>query len=376
MRARLAKGFESEPQMGIYKRGNVYWIDFYDQNRQRVQESSQSSSRRDAENLYALRKSEILRGIYRRPVKITVGEFADRYMEYAKANKRSWLRDEQMLANLLEYFGKERQLADVSPADIEGYKVSRRAEVSGSTVNRELALFKHMFNLAITWDLTLNANPVRKVKFFREFNTGLRVVSPEEEKSLLENASPYLQDLICFALNTGLRIASEIFSLRWSNVDLKKGILTVFSPKTEKLREVPINAETRKVLEAWWLGKKNEYVFYNPETGKPFIDLKGGFKVACAKAKIEGVTWHTLRHSFASRLVNSGVDIVTVKELLGHSSISVTMRYAHTNFDSKRAAVEKLDGFGDNLVTVSKKLHKDGAVLSLNQRASYNVSRS
>ena len=358
--------------MGIYKRGNVYWIDLYDQNHQRIQESSQSSSRRDAEKLYALRKSEILRGIYKQPVKMTLGEFGERYMEHAKANKRSWLRDEQMLANLLEYFGKERQLADVTPVEIEGYKVSRRAEVSGSTVNRELALLKRMFNLAITWDLFLNANPVRKVKFFREFNTGLRVVSPEEEKSLLENASPYLQDLIRFALNTGLRVG-EVFSLPWSNVDLKKGILTVFSPKTEKLREVPINAETRKVLEAWCLGKKNELVFYNPETGKRFVDLKAGFALACTKAKIEGVTWHTLRHTFASRLVNSGVDIVTVKELLGHSSISVTMRYAHTNFDSKRAAVEKLDGFGDNLVTVPRKLHKNGAVLSLNRAGSYNV---
>ena len=88
------------------------------------------------------------------------------------------------------------------------------------------------------------------------------------------------------------------------------------------------------------------------ETGKPFVDLKAGFALACEKAGISGVTWHTLRHTFASRLVNSGVDIVTVKELLGHSSISVTMRYAHTNIESKRAAVEKLDDFGDNLVTV------------------------
>ena len=67
------------------------------------------------------------------------------------------------------------------------------------------------------------------------------------------------------------------------------------------------------------------------------------------------------------------MDIVTVKELLGHSSISVTMRYAHTNIDSKRAAVERLDGFGDNLVTVPKKMHQNRAVLSLNRAAKYNV---
>jgi integrase len=366
---------ESESQMGIYKRGNIYWIDFYDQNRKRIQESSQSPHRRDAESLYTLRKSEALRGIYKQPVKISLGEFGERYMEHAKANKRSWLRDEQMLNHLCAYFGKERPLAEVTPMEIEGYKLQRRGKVADSTVNRELALLKRMFNLAITWDLFLGLNPVRKVKFFREFNTGLRVLSPQEEEKLLQNAIPYLQDLIRFALNTGLRIG-EIFSLRWSNVDLKKGILSVFASKTQTIREIPINSETRNVLEAWWLGKKNEGVFYNPQTGKPFVDLKTGFALACRKAGIVDVTWHTLRHTFASRLVNSGVDIVTVKELLGHSSISVTMRYAHTNIDSKRAAVEKLEGFGDNLVTVCPNVHQSRAVLSLNRTPSYNVSKS
>jgi integrase len=136
-----------------------------------------------------------------------------------------------------------------------------------------------MFNLAITWDLFLAANPVRKVKFFREFNTGLRVLSSEEEKNLLQNASPYLQDLVRFALNTGLRIG-EIFCLHWSNVDLKRRILAVFAAKTEKIREVPINAESRQVLDAWWLGKKSEVVFFNPETGKAFVArTSGGFRI-------------------------------------------------------------------------------------------------
>jgi hypothetical protein len=182
--------------MGIYKRGNVYWIDYYDPNRKRVQESSESSSRCDAEALLTIRRSELLRGIYKQPVKISLGEFGERYMEHAKANKRSWLRDQQMLEHLYSFFGKQRPLTEVTPVDIEGYKVRRKAKVSGSTVNRELALLKRMFNLAITWDLFLAANPVRKIKFFREFNMGLRVVSPEEEKNLIQNASPYLQDLI------------------------------------------------------------------------------------------------------------------------------------------------------------------------------------
>ncbi|MGI0083837.1 MAG: tyrosine-type recombinase/integrase [Nitrososphaerales archaeon] len=317
-----------------------------------------------------------MRGVYKRPVKITFGEFGERYMVHAKLNKRSWLRDEQMLGNLKDFFGSERQLTEIIAADIEGYKLHRRSFVSGSTVNRELALLKRMFNLAIEWDLYLGLNPFRKVKFFREFNTGLRVLNPEEEEALLGNAAPYLQDLIRFALNTGLRVG-EIFSLRWANVDWEKNILNVFAPKTQKIRAIPINADARKVLDCWALGKRSEFVFYNPESGKPFVDLKNGFVRACRKAGISGVTWHTLRHTFASRLVGRGVDIVTVKELLGHSSVTVTMRYTHTNIDAKRAAVEKLlHNECDKSVTVCSNLHQPKSALSQNRVISYNAART
>src|SRR5262249_194004 len=150
--------------MGVFKRGKTFWIDYVDKNRSRIQESSRSSIRRDAEQLLALRKSEVLRGLYKRPVKISFGEFSERYMQDAKANKRSWLRDEQMLKQLTDYFGSERPLTAISPVDIEGYKLHRRTQVSGSTTNRELALLKRMFNLAIEWDLFVERNPVCRVK--------------------------------------------------------------------------------------------------------------------------------------------------------------------------------------------------------------------
>jgi site-specific recombinase XerD len=85
------------------------------------------------------------------------------------------------------------------------------------------------------------------------------------------------------------------------------------------------------------LGRKNDFVFYNLETGKPFVDLKAGFAKACRKARIDGVTWKTLRHTFASRLLNRGVDIVTVQQLLGHFSVTVTL-YAHkSRFETRRS---------------------------------------
>lgn len=361
--------------MSTYQRGRVWWIDFYDQNRNRVQESSQSTNRRDAERLLSLRKSEALRGVFRRPVKITLAEFGKRYMEHAKANKRSWLRDEQMLEHLQGFFGENRQLSDIYAADIEDYKLRRKTAVSGSTVNRELALLKRMFNLATAWELFQGVNPVKKVRFFRELNTGLRVLSEEEEAKFLYNATPYIQDVARFALNTGMRIG-EIFSLRWPQVDMEKRIISAFGHKTGKAREVPSNLETLKVLLGWQHNKRNEFVFYNPETGKPFVDLKGGFALACKKAGITGVSWHTLRHTFASRLVKRGVDIVTVKELLGHSTITVTMRYTHTNIENKREAVQTLTGNGDNLVTIGPVRRSRGPGLSLKAQASTLVVSS
>jgi excisionase family DNA binding protein len=348
---------EKEPKMGIYKRGRVWWLDYYDQQHNRVQESSHSSSRREAEKFLFVRKSAVARGNFKLPVKITFAEYGKRYMDYAKANKRSWLRDQEMLKHLQAFFGAQRELSEIAPAEIEGYKIKRLARVSGSTVNRELALLKCMFNLATDWDLFQGSNPVCKVKFFRELNIGTRVVSPEEEERLIRNAAPFIQDLMLFALNTGLRVG-EIFTLRWSHVDLEKNLLNVFAPKTGKTRTVPTNAEARKVLDAWALGRKNEFVFYNHGTGKPYVDLKAGFALACKKAGISGVTWHTLRHTFASRLAARGVDIVTVQQLLGHSTIALTMRYVHTGLESKRAAVAKLAECGDDLVRAATPAYK------------------
>jgi integrase len=166
-----------------------------------------------------------------------------------------------------------------------------------------------------------------------------------------------IQDIIRFGLNTGLRIG-EIFTLLWSHVDWEKGVLNVFGPKTGKIRVIPMNSDTRNILEAWAHGKKNDFVFYNYGTGKPFVDLSAGLDLACRKAGITGVTWHTLRHTFASRLLDRGVDIITVKELLGHSTVIVTMRYTHTNLDSKVRAVGKLPGGCYNPATPRTKMQQ------------------
>ncbi len=143
--------------------------------------------------------------------------------------------------------------------------------------------------------------------------------------------------------------------LKWEEVDLERGILRVVARKNRRVLEVPLNEQAAAVLRAWLANRKSEYVFYNPQTGKPFKDLWLGLKKACKKAGLENVTWHTFRHTFATRLTGRGADLVTVKELLGHSSIAVTLRYAHTNHDAKKRAVQLLDEDSDKIVTIDQK---------------------
>jgi hypothetical protein len=103
------------------------------------------------------------------------------------------------------------------------------------------------------------------------------------------------------------------------------------------------------VVKGWRGIRKSDLVFYNPETGGQWKDLWLGLKKACRKAGLSNdVTWHTFRHTFASRLNGSGADLVTVQEILGHSDIKTTMRYAHTNREAKTNAVRRLGGSSDN----------------------------
>jgi integrase len=88
--------------------------------------------------------------------------------------------------------------------------------------------------------------------------------------------------------------------------------------------------------------QQGPFVFYNPMAGSKFIDVKGALLAAVKRAGLPKITWHMFRRTFASRLTRDGVDIVTVKELLGHSNISATMRYAHSNDEAKRRAAQRL----------------------------------
>jgi integrase len=204
--------------------------------------------------------------------------------------------------------------------------------------------------VADQWGFYRGRNPVRGVKFLAEDNLQFRSLSPDEEEKLIRACSPYLQDLVVFAINTGLR-HGELLNLKWEEVDLERNVIKMLVRKNRQVLEVPLNNRAAAVVRAWAGMRKCPYVFYNPGTGDRFKDLWLGLQKACRQAGLQGITWHTFRHTFASRLTRAGVDLVTVKELLGHSAVSVTMRYAHTNGDAKARAVARI-GDSDNVVTI------------------------
>jgi integrase len=136
----------------------------------------------------------------------------------------------------------------------------------------------------------------------------------------------------------------EVLSLEWGrHVDLAHGFITLDKTKNGDRRELPINGTLRETLKGLTRRLDVPYVFYNPATGKRHKDIRRSFNAALRKTGIKDFKFHDLRHTFASQLVMAGVDLTTVKELLGHKTLTMTLRYAHLAPAHKVKAVDVLD---------------------------------
>ena len=170
----------------------------------------------------------------------------------------------------------------------------------------------------------------------------LRYLSEEEAERLISHCEPYLKPIVITALNTGMR-KSEILHLTWDRVDMLNRVILLDTTKNGERRELPINQTLYNALSSITRHIKCDHVFYNPETLKPFYDLKKSFAAALRKSKILNFRFHDLRHTFASWLVMGGVDLTTVKELLGHKDVKMTLRYSHLAASHISNAVKVLE---------------------------------
>jgi len=277
---------------------------------------------------------------------MTLTEATDRYLA-TKARKRTLKKDERVLKHLNSVFGADTALADLTASRISEYKAKRLATKLGkpqaerlltaAAVNRPLALLRHLLRTAHEeWEV-LPAVP--KIRLEKEPQGRLRWLTEDEIRKLLEacdkSRNRDLRAAVILAINTGLR-RSELLGLTWDRVDLSRGVVRLEVTKSGKRREVPLNAESYAAL-----------VGLSPKEGGPVFrkqSLRKAYENAVSNAKLDDVNFHTLRHTFASWAVMRGVSLKELQDLLGHSSLAMTMRYAHLAPERLRSAVTRLEG--------------------------------
>jgi integrase len=325
--------------MRKYQRGQTWYVDYYYEGR-RIRKKV--GSEKDAENALAAIKVDILRGEYRfkKDRKIRFKDFAKEYLDYAKINKRSWSRDESSLKRLLPFF-KDMLLSKITVRHIEEYKRMRLDKVKSGTINRELASLKHMFTIAEKLGKFDDKNPVKKVEFFQERQFVMKILDREEINRLIDAAADHLKPILIIALSTGMR-KGEIFNLRWSDIDFIDHHIHIKKTKSNVMRKIPMNSIVAGTLKN--IERKSEFIFPSSwsKKHKHIMGVFRLFKAACKKAGIEDLRFHDLRHTAATLMVTGGVPLVTVSQILGHSTIHMTMKYAHPTPEDKRKAVNVL----------------------------------
>jgi integrase len=176
-------------------------------------------------------------------------------------------------------------------------------------------------------------------------NRRLRYLSQEEIWRLLDAADEVLCPLVLVALHMGLP-RGKMLALTWPDVDFRHGVVRVLHSKNGERREIPMNHTMRATLEQISRQVDTDLVFPG-QSGQARVKIRGRFHRALREAGIEGLVWHDLRHTFASCLVMSGVNLTSVKELMGPKTIAMTLRYAHLAPSFQRDAINRLDTYLD-----------------------------
>lgn len=332
---------------GLYKRGNLWWISYADGFGNIIRESSQSTKFKDAETLLLERKKAVREGKEPEPIKRipnhTFQQLADEYLKWCE-RQRSFRSKKGFIAQLKESFGNI-QLRHLNTKLLEQFQTERTQKGNKpATVNRLMATIKHCIHKGYQWEMLSEETlkRVRQVKLLEENNRRLRYLSQPECQALINNCQGNTKATVVMALNTGMR-KGEILGLKWDQVDLRHGFILLKETKNGERREIPINETLRGALQRILRRVDIPYVFYDSSTGQPYQDIKRSFNTALRRAGIRDFRFHDLRHTFASHLVMAGIDITTVSRLLGHKSLTMTLRYSHLAPSHMVKAVDILD---------------------------------
>ena len=287
---------------------------------------------------------------------ITFYEFwAREYLPAAMDAKKekSWRAEEMFFRNWIQSAIGDKPLVDVSPLDIERIKSDMtKAGLAPRSVQYCIATIRQVFNVAARMGLFLGDNPAKGVKVRMNDNKRMRFLTQDEASALLAELlrrSWQLHDIALLSLRCGLR-AGEIFSLTWDCVDLDQGTLFIKDTKSGKNRHAYMTADIKKMLMTRYRGVDSGLVFLNQKGSRIGIISASFFRALETLGLNAGVTdprqkvvFHTLRHTFASWLVQAGEPLYTVAKLMGHSTIAMTERYSHLAPGNMRGAVEQME---------------------------------
>jgi integrase len=307
---------------------------------------------------------------------LTFEEFVEeRYKSWVMSHQKTSKETLRLLALCYKYFGN-RKLHEIDAWVIERFRAARLKEVKPNSVNHDLAALRAALNRAIDWGL-LKIHPMRSVKRSKvDSDSKVRYLTPEENcqmREALDNReakhrterekfnqwrrqrgyaeypdfgtfTDHLKPIVLLALNTGMR-RGELFNLEWENVNFTRRILTVVgaTAKSGKTRHIPLNDEAMTVLQSWNGQRTESELVFPGADGERMDNISTSWGNLIKEAQIKNFRFHDLRHDFASKLVMAGVDLNTVRELLGHADIKMTLRYAHLAPEKLAAAVAKLN---------------------------------
>ena len=369
----------------LFKRGKSWYVKYYS-NGKPVRKAV-CRDKKTAGEYKAHLEVQLARMSFGLPVeKYSWQKFIEKYLAYSKVEKRirTTVLDSKAI-QLFANFAQPQTTGDLNRERLEEWKADRLKEVSPTTVNIELRHLKACFHKAVEWGI-MDQRQFAGVKQLKQLKKLPRFLSKEEIKKLSETMPIRWWRMFYTMICTGLRLG-EFLHLKWSQINWGRKVIILqsdheWAPKDNELREIPLHPNLEQML--WQMNKeagnpRDGYIFHDGNITPTLIRrIERKFQAYRKKAGIEKCRIHDLRHTFASHLVMSGADLLTVRDLLGHSSVKTTEIYAHLSPSHRQQAVERLD-FGTQFRTqhtfilpVIASLSSSGLLAQLAEQATLN----
>jgi len=343
MASKKGTGGDGKQSNSIMRRGDSWYVRIVRDGRQVWR--SAGKSKEAAQELLVKLRAELDREAAGLPAKVkaspTLSDFAPEYLAWAKLHKRSAARDVRELPRLEAHFGNLR-LTEINKLRVGAFMRSRSEVVGPARINRQVALLRKILSLAVEYG-KLDANPLSRIKMLREPPARQPQVSLEDEKAIVAACPPWLAWIVRLAIYTGCR-QGELLSLRWRNVDFGNASLVIEDSKSGESRRVYLSqgllAELRERK-----GEPDAPVCTHAVGSVPTQGMvSNGFLTVVRGLGRNDLRFHDTRHVAASRLLDAGASLPDVATVLGHKTLIIARRYAHTSPDRLRGLMDRMPG--------------------------------